>query len=242
MSFIATEQDPIGSIQHSIGLTPPPSASSRMAALRRGESKRPTGAKSDAEGQSRGRFSSSPGLLFVVQKHQGRSLHYDFRLEEHGVLKSWAVPKGPSLDPVVKRLAVAVEDHPLEYADFEGNIPEGQYGAGPVMVWDRGPYTPESSDHAAASLENGELKFVLHGKKLHGSWVLIHTRNNHWLLIKQRDAYASSEDVTRLKPRSVLSGRTLSEIATMGEARRTSNGPGEGEDIQTKQAHQRRQK
>jgi bifunctional non-homologous end joining protein LigD len=110
------------------------------------------------------------------------------------------------------------------------------------MVWDRGPYTPESSDHAAASLENGELKFVLHGKKLHGSWVLIHTRNNHWLLIKQRDAYASSEDVTRLKPRSVLSGRTLSEIATMGEARRTSNDPGEGEDIQTKQAHQRRQK
>jgi bifunctional non-homologous end joining protein LigD len=164
----------------------------------------------------------------VVQKHQGRNLHYDFRLEVGGVLKSWAVPKGPSLNPAVKRLAVAVEDHPLAYADFEGNIPDGQYGAGPVMVWDQGTYNPEDPDKAAASLENGELKFVLHGHKLRGSWVLVRTWNHDWLLIKHRDAYASSEDITRLEPRSVFSGRSLSEIARMSETRTTSRGAEEG--------------
>jgi bifunctional non-homologous end joining protein LigD len=181
--------------------------------------------KSDAEGQLKRSLSSRPGLLFVVQKHQGRNLHYDFRLEVSGVLKSWAVPKGPSVNPAVKRLAVAVEDHPLEYADFEGNLPEGQYGAGPVMVWDQGTYTPEDSDNVAASLENGELKFVLHGQKLRGSWVLVRTRNNNnWLLIKHRDAYASTDDITRLEPQSILSGRSLSEIARMSEPRLTSRG------------------
>jgi bifunctional non-homologous end joining protein LigD len=184
--------------------------------------------KSDAEGQPKRSLSSRRGLLFVVQKHQGRNLHYDFRLEVGGVLKSWAVPKGPSLNPAVKRLAVAVEDHPLEYADFEGNIPEGQYGAGPVMVWDQGTYNPEDPAKSAASLENGELKFVLHGRKLRGSWVLVRTRNHNWLLIKHRDAYASSEDITRLEPRSVFSGRSLSEIARMSETRMTSRGAEEG--------------
>jgi len=168
-------------------------------------------------------------MIFVVQLHQARSLHYDFRLEVNGVLKSWAVPKGPSLDPAVKRLAVEVEDHFLDYANFEGNIPEGQYGAGPVMVWDQGTYTPEDSDNIAASLASGELKFVLHGQKLRGSWVLVRTRNSNWLLIKHRDGYASSEDITRLKPRSVLTGRSLPEIGRMREARTAGGGAGKGE-------------
>ena len=169
--------------------------------------------KNDAQGQLKRSPPKRRDLIFVVQKHQGRNLHYDVRLEDNGVLKSWAVPKGPSLEPAIKRLAVAVEDHPLEYANFEGNIPEGQYGAGPVMVWDRGTYTAEDSDDVGASLAKGELKFILHGQKLRGSWVLVRTRNNDWLLIKHRDAYASSEVITKVEPRSVLSGRTLSEIA-----------------------------
>jgi bifunctional non-homologous end joining protein LigD len=152
------------------------------------------------------------GLRFVVQEHHGRNLHYDFRLEVAGVLKSWALPKGPSLNPAVKRLAVQVEDHPLAYADFEGVIPPGEYGAGPVIVWDRGTYTPEPND-VERSLAAGELKFTLHGQKLRGAWVLVRTRRGSWLLIKHRDAYASEEDITELAPRSVLSGRSISEIA-----------------------------
>jgi len=171
--------------------------------------------KGNAESQLKRRPHSRQGLIFVVQLHQAQSLHYDFRLEINGVLKSWAVPKGPSLDPAVKRLAVEVEDHYLDYANFEGNIPKGQYGAGPVMVWDQGTYTPEDSDNVAASLANGELKFVLYGQKLRGSWALVRTRNGNWLLIQHRGAYASSEDITKLKPRSVLSGRSLSEIKSM---------------------------
>jgi bifunctional non-homologous end joining protein LigD len=151
--------------------------------------------------------------IFVVHKHRASRLHYDFRLEHGGVLKSWAVPKGPSPDPSVKRLALAVEDHPLEYAGFEGVIPEGQYGGGTVMVWDTGAWRPEveSVDQA---LRDGELKFELRGRKLKGAWVLVRTgRDRAWLLIKHRDEQASNEDLTRTRPESALTGRVLAEIA-----------------------------
>jgi bifunctional non-homologous end joining protein LigD len=158
-------------------------------------------------------------LVYVVQKHMSSHLHYDFRLEWRGVLLSWAVPKGPSLDPAVKRLAMQTEDHPFEYADFEGVIPAGQYGAGTVMLWDRGTWEPENAD-VDASLQKGEIKFTLCGKKLQGSWVLVRTRGfgsnparPTWLLIKHRDQYASTKDVTQEEPRSVASHRLLAEIA-----------------------------
>jgi len=157
-------------------------------------------------------------LRFVVQKHAASRLHYDFRLEWQGVLVSWAVPKGPSMDPSVKRLAMAVEDHPLEYGSFEGVIPEGEYGGGTVMVWDYGTWEPEAD--AAAGFENGELKFSLHGKKLKGSWALVRTkgmrgdsRKTSWLLIKHRDRYASDADIVAEKPRSVVSKKLMAQIA-----------------------------
>lgn len=157
-------------------------------------------------------------LIFVVQKHQASHLHYDFRLEWRGVLLSWAVPKGPSLDPSIKRLAMAVEDHPVEYAKFEGIIPEDQYGGGTVMVWDQGTWEPETD--IESGLRNGELKFSLHGKKLRGSWMLVRTRRGpgkleraSWLLIKHGDRYASTSDVVTDKPRSVVSRRLMAGIA-----------------------------
>ncbi|HKZ80463.1 MAG TPA: DNA polymerase ligase N-terminal domain-containing protein [Pyrinomonadaceae bacterium] len=152
------------------------------------------------------------GHLFVVQKHRATRLHYDFRLEADGVLKSWAVPKGPSLDPTVRRLAMEVEDHPVDYAKFEGVIPEGEYGGGTVMVWDYGTYDPESEDVGEA-LRKGELKFSLNGEKLKGSWVLVRTRGRQWLLIKHRDYYTMKEEVTEVVPVSILTRRTLAEIA-----------------------------
>jgi bifunctional non-homologous end joining protein LigD len=158
-------------------------------------------------------------LIFVVQKHRATQLHYDFRLEWNGALLSWAVPKGPSTDPSVKRLAMQVEDHPIEYATFEGVIPEGEYGGGTVMVWDQGTWEPEQPDVDAA-LKKGDLKFTLHAKKLHGSWVLVRTRGfggssgkSSWLLIKHRDQYASTADISADEPRSAASGRLLAEIA-----------------------------
>jgi bifunctional non-homologous end joining protein LigD len=156
------------------------------------------------------------GACTFVQKHQASHLHYDFRLEWNGVLVSWAVPKGPSLDPAVKRLAMAVEDHPLEYGGFEGIIPEGQYGGGTVMVWDRGTWEPESEDVDGA-LRDGELKFTLKGNKLKGSWVLVRTKGPsarpQWLLIKHKDRYASTADVIAEKPRSVVSRKLIAQIA-----------------------------
>jgi|HubBroStandDraft_6_1064221.scaffolds.fasta_scaffold43547_4 bifunctional non-homologous end joining protein LigD len=162
--------------------------------------------------------SAKRDLLYVIQKHRASQLHYDFRLEFNGVLLSWAVPKGPSLDPSVKRLAMQVEDHPPEYGSFEGVIPEGEYGGGTVMVWDSGKWIPESEDVAVA-LQKGDLKFTLVGKKLRGSWVLVRTRgfgskvDKSWLLIKHRDKYASEKDITAAEPRSVLSKKLLADIA-----------------------------
>lgn len=183
--------------------------------------------------------SSAAGNLFVIHKHAARTLHYDLRLEMDGVLKSWAVPKGPSLDPDKKRLAVQVEDHPLDYADFEGAIPDGRYGAGTVMVWDRGRWFPESDGGApegegggriaegaadpAASCRAGKLRFRLEGEKLHGGWVLVRLRNRpgdrdgkNWLLIKERDGEAgggAEGDITVRAPNSVKSGWTMEQIA-----------------------------
>jgi bifunctional non-homologous end joining protein LigD len=161
---------------------------------------------------------------FFIQKHQGRNLHYDFRLEIDGVLKSWAIPKGPSLNPADKRLAMLVSDHPLEYGAFEGVILAGNYGAGPVMLWDYGEYvfvseartkkeTPPTD--AGDAFRRGALKFELKGKKCRGRWGLIHMkdRGNAWLLVKDRDDYADREtDVTEYMPDSAKTGRSLEQI------------------------------
>lgn len=158
----------------------------------------------------------SGSLFFCVQKHLASHLHYDFRLEHHGVLLSWAVPKGPALDPAIKRFATQVEDHPFDYGEFEGVIPEG-YGAGIVMLWDKGTWTPESPDVEAA-LKKGDLKFRLDGFKLKGSWVLVRTRGGpggdrtNWLLIKHRDEWAGPVDVTDAFPHSVKSGGDFADI------------------------------
>jgi bifunctional non-homologous end joining protein LigD len=162
------------------------------------------------------------GNVFVVQKHAAQSTHYDLRLQVGGALKSWAVPRGPSLDPREKRLAVEVEDHPLEYATFEGVIPEEQYGAGPVMVWDRGRWFAEEGD-AAKAIDEGMLKFRLEGERLRGRWMLVRTKGKekqpHWLLVKERDSEASAGVGSEAFPTSVASGRTMDEIAAGAPAR-----------------------
>lgn len=159
------------------------------------------------------------GDRFVIQKHAATRLHYDFRLELDGTFRSWAVTRGPSLNPADKRLAVEVEDHPLDYGDFEGTIPKGQYGGGTVMLWDRGTWRPEGD--AEKMLAKGDLKFSLDGEKLHGSWVLVRMRNdkykskrNNWLLIKHKDKYAKDADGDAVlkKDHSVASGRAMKAI------------------------------
>jgi bifunctional non-homologous end joining protein LigD len=159
-------------------------------------------------------------LRFVVHKHAATRLHYDLRLELDGVFKSWAVTKGPSRDPGDKRLAVEVEDHPLDYGDFEGTIPKGEYGGGTIMIWDRGFWAPQDDD-AEKALAKGELKFVLSGEKLQGGFVLVRLarrdreKRTNWLLIKHRDPYAVDDDADALleEDESVASARSMDEIA-----------------------------
>ena len=181
----------------------------------------PSGAQGPADvGGASEEATGKGGLLYVIQKHAARRLHYDFRLELDGVLLSWAVPKGPSLDPHDRHLAARVEDHPLEYGGFEGTIPKGEYGGGTVELWDRGTWEPEGDAHEA--LKKGDLKFTLHGEKLQGSWVLVRMKprpgeegKENWLLIKHRDDYAVDGDgqaILRDQPQSVASGQTLEEI------------------------------
>src|SRR5277367_2582910 len=180
--------------------------------------KRRFGVTPEPSGKADAKHGKNSSLIYVIQKHRATSLHYDFRLEWKGTLLSWAVPKGPSLDPSVKRLAMQVEDHPIDYASFEGVIPAGEYGGGTVMVWDTGTWEPEQPDVDAA-IAKGDLKFTLHGKKLKGSWVLVRTRGfggsskPSWLLIKHRDQYASTEDIIETQPRSAVSKRLLAGIA-----------------------------
>jgi DNA ligase D-like protein (predicted 3'-phosphoesterase) len=158
--------------------------------------------------------------MFVVQKHDASSLHYDFRLEVGGVLKSWAVPKGPSTDPREKRLAMPVEDHPLDYADFEGVIPEGQYGAGAVIVWDTGSYRPLGDEPLEEALERGHATVWLEGEKLHGGFALTRigrNRRERWLLVKMDDEGADRRrNPLSSRPESALSGRTIEELETQG--------------------------
>jgi bifunctional non-homologous end joining protein LigD len=183
-------------------------------------------------GAARERARAREERLFVVQKHAASRLHYDFRLELDGVLLSWSVPKGPSLAPADRRLAVRTEDHPLEYADFEGIIPKGEYGGGTVMVWDRGTWTPEGD--AAEGVRKGRLTFTLHGRKLRGRWHLVRTRldsgqRENWLLFKGRDEAADEHvDLVGEQPDSALTGRTLEEIGSARDRVWRSNRSGDG--------------
>jgi len=180
-------------------------------------------------------FSSSPEprgggkkrgkrLIFVVQKHRASHLHYDFRLEMDGVLKSWAVPKGPSLNPKDKRLSIQVEDHPYEYKDFEGSIPEGNYGAGDVIVWDRGSY--EAADQGdeeslLEALKRGAIHVILYGTKLKGVFSIVRlNRPKQWLLIKKRDQFASARDITQ-DDTSVISGHRLPDFRKIARSDRS---------------------
>jgi len=202
----------------------------RSTALSEYRHKRDLASSGEPSGDAIGRHRGA--AAFVIQKHHASHLHYDFRLEVGGVLVSWAVPKGPSLDPSVKRMAVHVEDHPLSYAAFEGSIPAGSYGAGDVIVWDRGTWQAEGN--ARDALAAGKLAFVLHGQKLKGAWELLrmraaHPRREHWLLFKKRDAHARTQeefDVVAQQPGSVVSGRLLPvDTHTAGEAQESPANP-----------------
>jgi bifunctional non-homologous end joining protein LigD len=180
----------------------------------------------EPEGIARER--SGGRLEFVIQKHAASHLHFDLRLELDGVMKSWAVPKGPHYDPRVRRLAMEVEDHPMEYNAFEGTIPKGEYGGGTVMIWDRGTYEADGGGGEAelrSGYDKGDLKFVMHGTRMLGGWVLVRTRRDprgraQWLLIKHRDEFATTDlDVVADANTSIVTGRTMDEIASGAPAR-----------------------
>jgi DNA ligase D-like protein (predicted 3'-phosphoesterase) len=205
-------------------------AMSTTASLKKYREKRDFRRTPEPEGGER---SASEEPLFVIQKHHASRLHYDLRLEVDGVLKSWAVPKGPSTDPSQRRLAVPTEDHPLEYADFEDVIPEGEYGGGVMIVWDRGTYRnlqaeKEESRSMAETYEDGHIEIWLEGKKLRGGYVLIRTGkgdDSRWLLIKMKDDQADARrNPTSTEPESVLSGRILEEVREQA----AQAGPGGG--------------
>lgn len=197
-------------------------ATSKRAPLAEYRRKRDFAKTQEPAGASQ-RSRSRRALAFVIQKHAASHLHFDFRLELDGVMKSWAVPKGPSYDPTVRRLAMEVEDHPIEYNSFEGTIPEGEYGGGTVMLWDRGTYDAEDGGGVESlrdGYDRGDLKVTLHGTRMRGGWVLVRMRRdrasrNQWLLIKHRDEYASAKlDVVGKAVTSVKSDRTMDQIAS----------------------------
>ena len=197
----------------------PPSRATPRAQLAEYRRKRDFSKTAEPSG-ARKSASRAKALRFVIQKHAASHLHYDFRLELDGVMKSWAVPKGPSTDPSVRRLAMEVEDHPIDYNTFEGTIPAGEYGGGTVMLWDRGTYDAEDGGGAESLREGyarGDLKITLDGERLQGSWVLVRMKRPgrpQWLLIKHRDEHASARgDVTERETTSVATGRTMEEIA-----------------------------
>jgi bifunctional non-homologous end joining protein LigD len=194
-----------------------------MAGLRTYRSKRDFAVTSEPKGRV---SKSGKTRRFVIQRHDATRLHYDLRLELDGVYKSWAVTKVPSPDPAVKRLAVEVEDHPLDYGTFEGTIPEGQYGGGTVQLWDFGKWVPQSETRPDEDLKEGHLKFALDGKRMHGGWALVRMRDrdvrpgkkarHNWLLIKEKDLFATPgrEDTLAKEVTSAKTGRTLEEIAS----------------------------
>lgn len=205
--------------------------STRPGSLATYHKKRDFGKTPEPSGKGKTARSRAKALRFVVQMHRATRLHYDFRLEADGVLASWAVPKGPTLAPGDRRLAMHVEDHPLDYRDFEGNIPEGQYGAGSVIVWDKGTYALAEGDDPADEIANGKIKFVLHGKKLHGIFALVkikpreHESGDPWLLIKDNDEYADPKYDPADHPESVKSGKTLADVARDPRARTWQSKP-----------------
>ena len=187
--------------------------------------KRDFGKTSEPDGREASIEGSEERPVFVIQKHAASTLHYDFRIEVDGVLKSWAVPKGPSTDPSEKRLAVPTEDHPLEYGDFEGSIPEGEYGGGTVLLWDRGSYRnlkeDPGSNPLSKQIEDGRITIWLEGRKLRGGYALIRTDKGgkaRWLLVKMNDEEADAQrNPTATEPDSVKTGRSLEEIRDSGE-------------------------